>query len=512
MNSSKKVKGFSTNFNRLMYLNILDSLVYTIGVSGESDFQNKLKTKQAKKVSKQMENEKDLKSHREETSPLSKLFYTKHIKNSDTSLKPLHSLNSAFLNNDFLKMNLTQPSSNPTINDVPKLNVENQLENDSKVSKSSEKLIPTEQSILVAPVKDDVQLVTPSTFQKEVKETDVQLSQESQQNVKSPSIIRPLLMNDEHVSLQTPVTNVQQHEHDNNNLTGDIQQSQFQNILDPEIEKTDIDIQNKFEMEPPKERLTDDLINSMLVPLTEQQRLPLSVETHNLDYQQQQELKYNVLSAVKSPEQGQQFQSNIGNNTDNTHGMVQQIQSDIYTTNVQVEQADNSGVNVPLRMLNQQAIIHPPTVSQQQQATVQLPNVNVKKSRKQQLNVHSPRQIIIQTTTATPYSNSQSSNIKISQKPTIIRTTTMPNVNVQSPIGNVSPTKINVQTTTDITTQQPQTNVQSSSVQNFPQQLDNTVPRRRIDPKSFPNVQAALLGLSRPINSSKTLPTAKWPK
>lgn len=452
-----------------MHLRTLDSLVYTVGVSGTSTFHDLLKVKKAKRVSKQVENETDLRSQRE-TSPLSKLFFTRHIIENNGTFN----LDSTLLNNamcDFLKMSLQQSSFNLTTDDVSKLNSKNQSENVRLVSKSAEMPISTVQNPLIMPVNKDVQMTNSSTPTKEVQTTYVQLSQESHKSVEYPSIIIPQSMNNMHFSLQTPMTSVQ-HEFDSNNLTENIQPSQLTITPDPEVQKTSIDSQDEHH-KPWTERLPDDLINSMLVPLTEQQRLPHSVEIHDSNDQHQQD---------------QQFQPVDGSNTYSTHGMLQQLQPDKCTAKVKAEQPNKFSVSVPLRLLNQQAIVQSTAENVPQQlATIKLPNVHVKRQRKQQLNVRLPSVNVPQMQTTVLTTNA------IPQQP----------VNIQSPSVNVSQRKIIVQTTNAIS-QQPQANVQSSSVNNSPQTFGKTVPRHRIDPKSFPNVQAALIALSRPINSSKS--------
>ncbi|XP_025198832.1 LOW QUALITY PROTEIN: uncharacterized protein LOC112597120 [Melanaphis sacchari] len=147
VDSSCKVKGFETTFDRLISLQMINNTVYTIGIPDKSGGLRPI-PKRSKEKTLQMKNEQ---KSRRESSPLSKLFFPQHIIDNDgNSMKPLHGListaskhppfnyeyqlntNNQFKKStspSFLNMNLRSAPFNLSADEISKLSSEYQSEN-----------------------------------------------------------------------------------------------------------------------------------------------------------------------------------------------------------------------------------------------------------------------------------------------------------------------------------------------------------------------------------------------
>jgi len=145
--SSCKVKGFETQYDRLISLQIIDNVVYTIGIPDKSGCLKPL-SKRSREKDSQIKSEQQ--KSQKEPSLLSKLFFPKHIiDNNGSSMMPLRGLGSTIpstncnfdyqINIDdqlkkstfpnFFDLNLSSAPFNLTADEISKLSFQYQSEN-----------------------------------------------------------------------------------------------------------------------------------------------------------------------------------------------------------------------------------------------------------------------------------------------------------------------------------------------------------------------------------------------
>lgn len=188
VNTAEKVEGFTTSFNRLMSLKLINSVVYIIGIPGKATLPGSSSKKCIVSDSNQIKCEPHTSQQQQsEPSIFNKLFSKTHIvENNGNSVLPLFELNSSQINlstcdlhyqlnnnskntqvsSDFLQMNLQHAPFNLTTDEISKLNSENQSNNIRLIHKPSIKAIQT-----------NVQITNPSSSQKNIQPTNISASQ-----------------------------------------------------------------------------------------------------------------------------------------------------------------------------------------------------------------------------------------------------------------------------------------------------------------------------------------------
>ncbi|XP_022174568.1 uncharacterized protein LOC111036738 [Myzus persicae] len=222
LESSCKVIGFDTPFDRLISLKMINNIVYTIGIPDKSGSLKPMPKRNREKAS-QMKSEQR-KSQRE-LSPLSKLFFPQHIiDNNGNSKRPLRGLSSTIpnptynfeyqINNDqlkkstlpnFLSMNLRSAPFNLTAEEISKLSSEYQSENIRLIPAVT--ITNNLQNAYLLPVQPNVR--TSNSNSTNLHPTNVQL----------PSTSKSQKLNKTQGQSKSKITTAKQHNFGNSSLT-----------------------------------------------------------------------------------------------------------------------------------------------------------------------------------------------------------------------------------------------------------------------------------------------------
>lgn len=248
----KKIDGFTTKFNRLMSLKIIDNIVYTIGLPGKSAApKSTIINNQPNSTKKTGNNPQNESTFLGDISPF-KLFLPQDVENNDKSIKQsLLGLNTTkmksslndfkdqltidpsdttLLTPDFFKVDLERPPFNLTCDETSKLNSEYQ----SNKIKLTEK--PTK-------TKTNQQGKRSSSIQKNSKTANTTNSSSKRKNSSNQSITK-------HVPQQTQMTNAQQIGNDQSPTSVNLQNLQLQNFEDPTVPTINTDTQESLQLRP----------------------------------------------------------------------------------------------------------------------------------------------------------------------------------------------------------------------------------------------------------------------
>lgn len=340
INTSKKVDGFTTKFNRLMSLKIIDNIVYTVGLPGKSAVPKSSIMKNQLNSTKKIGNNSHAQHESKSLVDISpfKLFIPQHVENNDKSLKrDLLGLNSTkmksslndfkyqltidpsdttLLTPDFFKIDLERPPFNLTRDEANKLNSEYQP-NKIKITQKPTKTKTTQHG-------------KRSSVKKNSKTTNTN-SSSKRKNSSNQSIAK-------HVPQQSQMTNAQQTRNNQSSTNVNLQNLQLQSFGDPTVEIIETDTQEPLQPKQ-KQLLQKKAGNSIhkastskqqqkkLTPKPARTRLATQSVRKNILQQDQQQLQTNIIHKPSTnPSQQQQYQKIQPNRSKKKNVQTRQLQ------------------------------------------------------------------------------------------------------------------------------------------------------------------------------------------
>lgn len=378
INTLKKVDGFTTKFNRLMSLKIIDNIVYTIGLPDKSTSSKpSIIQNQSNPTKKTGNNPQHESTFLGDISPF-KFFLPQHAENNDKSLKQCllglnttkmkSSLNdfkkqltidpsdTTLLTPDFFKMDLLRPPFNLTCDEASKLNSEYQS-NKIKLTPKPTKTKTNQHS-------------KRSSVQKNNKKTNTN-SSSKKKNSSHQSITK-------HVPQQSQMTNTQQIGNNQSLTTVNLQNLQLQNFGDLTVPTIKTDTQESLQLKP-MQLLQMKSVSSIQKASTSKQhqkkqtpkpvraRLTTQSVRKNIPQQEQQQLQTRILHKT-STNPSQQYPKIQPNKSASKKKFVQTQQSQQQTnfelvevnvaqsltsgseTQPQVSSSSTSAASVPVRV------------------------------------------------------------------------------------------------------------------------------------------------------------------
>ncbi|XP_060859767.1 uncharacterized protein LOC132936966 isoform X5 [Metopolophium dirhodum] len=223
IDSSCKVNGFETPFYRLFSLQMINNIVYTIGIPDKSGGLKPL-SKRTKEKALQMKSEQQ--KSQKEPSPLSKLFFPQHIiDNNSNSMTPLRGLSLSKPNHtydfeyqintndqlnkstvpNFLSMNLKSSPFHLSADEISKLSSEYQSKNI--------RLIPA------SDITNNLQNAYLLPVQQNIRTSKANSINTHSTNVQIPSTSKSQKLNKTQVPPKSKITTAKQHNFGNSSLT-----------------------------------------------------------------------------------------------------------------------------------------------------------------------------------------------------------------------------------------------------------------------------------------------------